>query len=229
MLFLSENAGRELLYGSGMSSREVGLGLPALFATGAFAGACTSVVLTPIELVKCRVQAPIADASGFAPKLRPLGVVRDVFQNHGLRGFWQGGMGTLIRESGGSAAWFGVKETVTAVFRHMQATKAKTEQAKNALKSVPLPLWQQAVAGGSAGVAYNFLFFPADTIKSRMQTMVVVPGVKSTFWSEGALIWRQHGIKGLYRGCGITCLRSAPASAFIFIVFDALKRNFPMQ
>jgi ornithine carrier protein len=39
-------------------------------------------------------------------------------------------------------------------------------------------------------------------------------------------IWRQYGLKGLYRGCGITVVRSAPSSAFIFIIFDALKEKF---
>ena len=94
----------------------------------------------------------------------------------------------------------------------------------------PLPLWQQALAGASGGVTYNFLFFPADTIKSRLQTMAIGDSVKDrTFWKEGVQLWKQHGVRGLYRGCGITCLRSAPSSAFIFMVFDGMKRQFPMQ
>jgi ornithine carrier protein len=95
---------------------------------------------------------------------------------------------------------------------------------------LPLPLWQQAIAGASAGMSYNFLFFPADTIKSRMQTVSVsstAPRVK--FWGEGLTIWRQYGLKGLYRGCGITVVRSAPSSAFIFIIFDFLKANLHLS
>jgi ornithine carrier protein len=85
-------------------------------------------------------------------------------------------------------------------------------------------LWQQAIAGASAGMSYNFLFFPADTIKSRMQTVAADSKVqKVRFWDEGRAIWRQYGVRGLYRGCGITVARSAPSSAFIFIIFDALK------
>lgn len=229
-LFIFENVGREILYSSGMASREKGLALPSMFATGAFAGACASFVLTPIELVKCRIQAPIADSNGVAPKLRPLPVIRHVFRHEGIRGFWQGGMGTLIRESGGSAAWFGAKETMTAFLKKQRASKVATQAEKDILNAAPLPLLQQAIAGASAGVSYNFLFFPADTIKSRMQTLPPPPpGVKRTFLTEGQTIWRQHGLKGLYRGCGITCLRSAPSSAFIFIVFDGLKSKFPLQ
>ena len=139
-------------------------------------------------------------------------------------------MGTLIREGGGSAAWFGAKETVTSLFYNMKTRAAKSLDEVKRIRAEPLPLWQQAVAGASAGVSYNFLFFPADTIKSRMQTIAVgTLAQKRTFWDEGLAVWRQYGVRGLYRGCGITCLRSAPSSAFIFMVYDGLKRNFPLQ
>ncbi|OAA73503.1 amino acid transporter arg-13 [Cordyceps fumosorosea ARSEF 2679] len=225
-LFIFESLGREILYATGLAPRDRPLSLPALYTTGAFAGALASFVLTPIELVKCKIQVP---TGGGGAGLKPLAVVRDVFRHDGLRGFWHGQMGTLIRESGGSAAWFGAKETVTAAFYSLAVKKAATPAERERIRATPLPLWQQAVAGASAGVSYNFLFFPADTIKSRMQTSPLgTPGQKPSFWAEGSAIWRQSGLRGLYRGCGITCLRSAPSSAFIFMVFDGLKRHFPM-
>lgn len=231
-LFLFESLGRETLFATGLSSREKGLSLPELWMTGAFSGAFTSFVLTPIELVKCKIQAPaMADGSTSATaSLRPISVIRDVFKHEGLRGFWHGQLGTLIREAGGCSAWFGAKETTTAMFYRLAAQSAESEEEREAILSKPLPLWQQAIAGASAGVSYNFLFFPADTIKSRMQT-VPVGGLeeKRTFWNEGLALWRQHGVRGMYRGCGITCLRSAPSSAFIFMVYDGLKRNLPLQ
>lgn len=208
---------------TGLSRRDQPLSLPALYTTGAFAGALTSFVLTPIELVKCKIQVPGA-------RLKPLPVIRDIFRHDGIRGFWRGQLGTLIRESGGSAAWFGAKETVTAMFYSLKLRNAPSEDEKQKIKAAALPFWQQAVAGASAGVSYNFLFFPADTIKSRMQTLPLgTVGEKRSFWAEGGAIWRQYGIRGLYRGCGITCLRSAPSSAFIFMVYDALKMHFPLQ
>lgn len=229
-LFFFESVGREALYASGLSSRERGLSLPALWATGAFSGVCASFVLTPIELVKCKIQAPASDGAHPAASLKPLGVVRDVFRYEGLRGFWNGQLGTLIREGGGSAAWFGAKETVSSMFYKLKTPVAASEAEKKAIMKAPLPFWQQAVAGASAGVSYNFLFFPADTIKSRMQTMPLGgTRVRRTFLSEGMSIWRQYGLRGLYRGCGITCARSAPSSAFIFMVYDGLKHYAPLH
>ncbi|PHH61282.1 hypothetical protein CDD81_512 [Ophiocordyceps australis] len=229
-LFLFEGLGREALYRTGLCSRDQRIPLLGLYATGAFAGLFTSFVLTPIELVKCRIQAPQGAQSGCSQPLRPLPVIRDVYRHEGLKGFWHGQLGTLIRESGGGAAWFGAKETVTALFYKRKTQTASNQAEVDHLLSLPLPLWQQAVAGAAAGVSYNFLFFPADTIKSRMQTSPVGgSGAKRSFMAEGSALWRQYGIRGMYRGCGITCLRSAPSSAFIFMVYDGLKHYLPFE
>lgn len=225
--------GRETLFKTGFCARDSPMPLPALWFTGAFSGMFTSFVLTPIELVKCRIQVPAETTGGTAAAaqaLRPMAVVRDIFRHEGIMGFWRGQLGTLIREAGGCAAWFGSKETVSKYFAKRNAAAARSPAEREALAVRPLPLWQQAVAGASAGVSYNFLFFPADTVKSRMQTSPPSgAGVaKTTFGGETTALWRQAGLKGFYRGCGITCLRSAPSSAFIFIVFDGLKKYVPL-
>lgn len=241
-LFFWERVGRETLFNAGIYQRDKPLPLSALFLTGATSGAFTSILLTPVELVKCKIQVPATGSGdGAAKSHTPLSVIRDVFRHQGIRGFWHGQLGTLIRETGGSAAWFGTKESVTLAFRKLNArTSSHQRTSVNPLETaqplalgnalVPLPLWQQAVAGASAGMSYNFLFFPADTIKSRMQTTSIhSSSPKARFWAEGVSIFKQYGIKGLYRGCGITVARSAPSSAFIFIIFDALKERFSFR
>ncbi|KAK3329022.1 putative mitochondrial ornithine carrier protein [Apodospora peruviana] len=233
-LFFFERIGREAVYSSGHTPRDQALSLPALWFTGAFSGAFTSFILTPIELVKCKIQVPETPAAGKGaaapPPLRPIPVIKDIFRHEGLMGFWHGQMGTLIREAGGCAAWFGFKETTTKLLRDWNETRWAATMKPAELEIVlaePLPLWQQAVAGASAGMSYNFLFFPADTVKSRMQTSPIggdgTGAAKRSFGAETAALWRQAGIKGFYRGCGVTVLRSAPSSAFIFMVFDGLK------
>jgi ornithine carrier protein len=196
-----------------------------LWFAGAFSGFFASFVMTPIELLKCKIQAPVLRNGVSISPLKPLQVLGQVYRQAGFLGFWQGQTGTLIRETGGTAAWFGAKETVTALFRSSRNRSTQFVSEKPELLQQPLPIWQQAVAGASAGVSYNFLFFPADTIKSRMQTTALRGSVKRSFWEEGRTLWNQHGLRGMYRGCGITCLRAAPASAFIFMVYDGLK-NF---
>ncbi|KAF4553521.1 putative mitochondrial carrier protein 31 [Elsinoe fawcettii] len=200
------------------------LSLPVLAACGAMSGAFTSLVLTPIELVKCQMQVPLHPGSTIRPSIPS--VIASVWRHQGLSGFWRGQMGTLLRETGGSAAWFGSYESVSAYFR-TRHSKVSSLAANG--EKLDLPIWQQMLAGAAAGMSYNFAFYPADTIKSRLQTEEVVGAgskVQATFWSTGRAIWNQHGLKGLYRGCGITVARSAPSSALIFTIYEALKSNF---
>jgi mitochondrial ornithine carrier protein len=228
-LFVWEQAAQKAIISTGLYPRDSPLPLSALYLTGSIAGAFTSLVLTPIELIKCKMQVPAMSSSDgiIRTAQSPFSIIRQVFRYHGILGFWNGQLGTLIRETGGCAAWFGSKETVTMLFRRFNDTGVtiRADVDDGPIRMAPLPIWQQAIAGAAAGVSYNFLFFPADTIKSRMQTASVDHTSTRTFWKEGATLWKEHGTKGLYRGCGITLLRSAPSSAFIFMVYDFLKRN----
>ncbi|KAI5249811.1 hypothetical protein E4T47_00864 [Aureobasidium subglaciale] len=198
------------------------LPLHALLGCGAFSGAFASLLLTPIELIKCKMQVPVETSPGVFARPRPLTLISSVYRHHGIAGFWHGQMGTLIREMGGSAAWFGAYESLTLAFKNLQKGKP--------LSDTSLPVYQQMIAGAAAGMSYNFLFYPADTIKSRMQTEAVgalLPGHKrKTFGSVARALWKQHGLKGLYRGCGITVARSAPSSAIIFSIYEYLKKTF---
>ena len=200
------------------------LPLSALIASGGASGAFTSLLLTPIELVKCQMQVPLSPSSVQGPG--PFSIIASVFRHHGILGFWHGQLGTLIRETGGSAAWFGSYEGISALFRSYAAGEAPS--MAEAAKDVTLPLYQQMLAGATAGMSYNLIFFPADTIKSRMQTEEVNAGerVRKTFWVSGKSLWQQQGVKGMYRGCGITVGRAAPSSAFIFAVYEGLRKQW---
>ena len=188
------------------------LPLSAKVACGGISGAFTSLLLTPIELVKCKVQVP----HGAQPSV--LSTIASVYKHSGLKGFWHGQMGTLIRETGGSAAWFGTYEGVKRIMRRRE----------NNDKPQDFRIWQQLTAGAIAGMSYNFMFYPADTIKSRMQTEDVTQKAsgKRTFAAVGRALWNQQGLAGLYRGCGITVARAAPSSAVIFAVYEGLNKYF---
>ncbi|KAI9819566.1 MAG: hypothetical protein M1827_007016 [Pycnora praestabilis] len=199
------------------------LPISALVVCGAASGAFTSLLLTPIELIKCKMQVPAqSPATAYRP-LSALSLIASVYKHHGIRGFWHGQLGTLIRETGGSAAWFGSYEGVSAMFRSFKMPSGTSDSSL-----VSLPIYQQMLAGATAGVSYNFVFYPADTIKSRMQTEEIGLGTsgRRTFWAVGKALWQQQGLKGLYRGCGITVGRAAPSSAFIFAVYEGLRSAF---
>ena len=266
-LFFSYRIAQDVLlstmYAGTMDRKALPMG--ALLTCGAMSGAFTSLLLTPVELVKCQMQVPLEPGSSRGPGA--LSIIGNVFRHHGILGFWHGQLGTLIRETGGSAAWFGSYEGVSALFRqyndrHVSSPSGAPTAPVIDTSPPALPIHQQLLAGATAGVAYNFVFFPADTIKSRMQTADVGPAItpltspnrplrdntlaagagnldahstsqtgpapsttqtRQTFWASGTALWKQQGLRGMYRGCGITVARAAPSSAFIFAVYEGLR------
>lgn len=184
-------------------------------------------------VLKTSMEAPASPSSSFtipasmaktggAPK-GPLALIADTVRTSGIRGLWLGQSGTFLRETGGGAAWFGMYELVAKTFvsRH-QARARATSDPEYLSSKADLPAWQLCVAGAAAGVSYIVSLFPADCIKSTIQTYAElnpnkpVPG----FVETGMDIFRTRGIRGLYAGCALTCLRSGPSSAMIFGLFE---------
>lgn len=209
------------------------LRLGQLALAGAGAGAVTSFVLTPIELVKCKMQVQMLAVGGegaLKPRPQtlpgPIAVLMSVLRNDGVRGLWLGQTGTLIRETGGGAAWFACKELVGTSL--VQRRAARTGIVLSRKDIVP---WESAVSGACAGAAFNFSLFPADTIKSAMQTEEELrprgKGNPPTFWGTAKALYRASGIRGFYAGCGITVARSIPSSAIIFLIYDGLSKRYP--
>ena len=188
---------------------------------------------TPIELVKCKMQVqmlvPASQRTGPLPG--PLTIFFSTLRTQGFRGLWLGHTGTFIRETGGTAAWFGTKEYVAALLIERRLRK-EGRVLHTGEKRPELKPGESAVAGACAGAAFNFILFPADSVKSTMQTAEelrgasVPAGPKATFVSTAKAMYRAQGIRGLYAGCGITVARSIPSSAIIFLVYDELKKTF---
>ncbi|KAF2742623.1 mitochondrial carrier [Sporormia fimetaria CBS 119925] len=229
-LFFSYRVTQDLLRASNLypslkTAPDADLPYSALLLSGGVAGALTSLFLTPIELVKCKMQVPLTSPSGHLQKPTIPGIISSIYRHQGLLGYWHGQLGTFYRETGGGVAWFGGYEGTKLLFRHFSPSVSSLGRP---LSDDELGVSARMAAGAAAGVCYNFLFYPADTIKSRMQTEDVrqVTGEKTTFSSVGRKIWKQYGVKGLYRGCGITCARSVPSSAFIFTIYETLKARW---
>ncbi|KAF1995896.1 mitochondrial carrier [Amniculicola lignicola CBS 123094] len=219
---LLQDATKTFFYPEISNRADKDLPYTALLWCGSLAGAFTSVFLTPIELIKCKMQVPLEGHHAAINKPGIISTIASVYRHQGLTGYWHGQLGTLIRETGGGAAWFGGFEGAKLLFK-------KYNHQPGAKQEDGIPVYQRMVAGAVAGMSYNFLFYPADTIKSRMQTedVKLMTGGRSTFAAVGKAIWKQHGMKGMYRGCGITVGRAVPSSALIFTIYEELKKRWP--
>lgn len=174
------------------------LSLNQLVVAGAIAGTVVSFVLTPVELIKCRLQVhQTVD--------KPRHLIQQIYKRQGIPGFYRGFIPTCVRETGGSAFWFGAYEYACS-WMLMADNKQRTKKDLTAAELM--------LAGACGGIAYNISFFPVDVIKSRMQ---ITNG--RSFGEIAKEIYQGAGIKGFYRGCGMTAAKSAPANAIIFMTY----------
>lgn len=214
------------------------LSIPQTATAAALAGAAASFVLTPVELVKCKMQVSniaataaattTATASTAAAPHQPgaIAFTRSILREYGLRGLWLGQTGTLIRETGGGAAWFTTFEFLVAYFIQRRSARGETSSSApggGRVTKADLSAIELMAAGAAAGVTYNVVLFPADCIKSTIQTEDELRGLtggkkepRRSFFQVGKDIYTARGLRGLYSGCGLTALKAAPSSALIF-------------
>lgn len=142
----------------------------------------------------------------------PLDVLIKILKADGIKGLYRGNVGTLCREIPGNIAWFGVYNIVTSSF-------LKPGQTKDDLKA-----WQTMLAGSCSGFSYWTIFFPADNVKSRLQTDLSAKGKK--FLDVFKMVYKTEGIRGLYRGWMITAIRASYSHAFVFLIYTRAVKLF---
>ena len=122
------------------------------------------------------------------------------------RGLYRGHASTLLREIPGNFVWYGTYEGVCKLMILEGGSKADLGPSAHLL------------GGALAGVGYWTAFYPADTVKSLIQVHPDHSG--KGFVETFRHIFEKEGVRGLYRGWGVTAARAAPAHAAIFAVYE---------
>ena len=138
----------------------------------------------------------------------PIDVVVRTIKAEGLQGLYRGHTACLMREIPGNFAWFGVYEGVLREFQERFGYANRSE----------IPLGLKALAGSIGGCAYWAVPFPFDTAKSLMQTDSRFSGWQ--FYQVLDTVYKEEGIRGLYKGLSVTLFRAAPAHALIFFSYE---------
>lgn len=250
--------------------------LPELGLAAAGSGFLTSFIITPIELVKCKMQVQMLTAPPRIPDFKthpptfihttsvdstlprqhrhtasqrfrelpgPLAIVSNTVRVSGLKGLWVGHVATIIRETGGTGAWFVSKDFFASLLLARRTQTSSLPGTWSSFTEVPrdnvelLP-WESALSGALAGAIYRLSLYPADTVKSVIQTaddlrlpdtftpserLLKRPG---SFWETAKAMYKARGVWGLYAGCGMTVARAVPSSAIVFVVYDGLTQRF---
>jgi ornithine carrier protein len=159
------------------------LTVPQSFIVGACCGVGSTIILTPVELLKIRLQ------QGNRPTGPQYSSVWDCFKKtfaqERVKGIYRGVFSTLMRECIGNAVWFGSYDLICQYFTPKGKSKKDLSQ------------WHFMFAGGIAGVCYWGIPFPIDTIKSRIQgnTEKRIP-----FLEAGKIIYKESKLRGFYKG-----------------------------
>jgi len=135
-LFTTNGVLRRKLCEAGDLSPDAELPMRYVALSGAGTGFIVSWVLTPTELVKCRLQVPSPE-----PHLRYLGPVDCLvksIRSEGLRVLYRGHTATMIREVPGTMCWFSAYEVFV---RALTPVGTKREDVSSAI----------IVAGGALG------------------------------------------------------------------------------
>jgi len=171
--------------------------------SGSIASFFSSLVLCPIELVKCRIQA----RQDLDPKARvtPFKVCAYILKKEGISIFGTGMTATLARDVPGYSCFFGAYETT----RYMLSKKRQRKD--------DIGLARTMFSGAVGGLAFCTVTFPADVIKSRIQ----VRGI--TLKQLTLEIIKKNGFKEFYKGFMPTLIRTCIVSSCLFATYENTK------
>lgn len=162
-----------------------------------------TLITAPFERVKVllQIQGQNPPPPGQKPKYSGgLDVVRQLYQEGGIRSVYRGSAMTLARDGPGSAAYF-------AAYEYIKRSMTPHDAQGNATGELSVPA--VVAAGAAAGVAMWIPVFPVDTVKSRLQSASGQPTMGGTIRS----LYADGGIKSFFPGFGPALFRAVPANA----------------
>ncbi|KPJ02431.1 Solute carrier family 25 member 40 [Papilio xuthus] len=199
----------------------------------------TSLFMTPLDVVKIRLQAQqkallsnkcYLYCNGLMEHLCPCGetawIPRRVHFHGTFDAFYK-----IAKLEGVPALWSGLSPTLllalpctVVYFVSYEQLRFKTKTLYNKwTDTVHQPMWIPLFAGATARTIAVTTFSPLELIRTKMQS-------KKLTYSEITTALRQvikyEGYRGLFRGLGSTLLRDVPFSGIYWTTFETTKRIF---
>uniref|UniRef100_A0A182K5D4 Mitochondrial carnitine/acylcarnitine carrier protein CACL n=1 Tax=Anopheles christyi TaxID=43041 RepID=A0A182K5D4_9DIPT len=178
------------------------------FLAGSAAGLAQSIVCSPMELIKTRLQLQDNLPRGAERFSGPLDCTRSIWRREGARGIFRGLGITAARDMPGFASYF-------VAYEYMVRCVAN-----------PSP-FVILMAGGLAGTFSWLVTFPLDVVKSRLQADGI--SGKPQYSGLADCVRKSHAAEGmsfLSRGLASTLLRAFPMNAVCFLVVSYTMKLF---
>jgi len=189
--------------------------VPYFFCAGAMTGCISSFIEGPIDFFKSQVQVEVIRTRRTGEPARYRNVfhcAREIVGARGFTGAYQGLSATLVRNIPASASFFGFNE---ATRRFLAGDKP--------VSALGTP--QLLIAGGTGGFLYWATTYPFDVIKSSMQSDAVHPAERRFrgWWHCARSLYEEGGARRFTRGLTPCLMRSVPANAVMWLVFEKTR------
>jgi len=180
----------------------------AAFFSGFVSGGPESVVVTPLQLVKVRLQAK----EHLGRYKNTFDCAAGILRHEGVRACFLGLSVTILRNSVWNAGYFGAIRGL----RELYPSQGNESHLWASVKT--------SVTGFICGATATCLNCPFDVAKSRIQQQLVV-GPRENARYRGVmqtlgLVYEEGGIAALYKGFAPKCLRMACGGAIGIAVFE---------
>lgn len=181
--------------------------------SGGIGGFCVVMVGYPFDFIKTRLQTSTTETLS--------STVRSVWRSTGWRGFYQGATAPLIGVSPIFAINFYGYEMGKRLYDRHLGDGHKPDYSMQG----GLPITQYAFAGAFSSMQTALIVIPADRIKVWMQLPRPANSdlARLNAIQVGLKLFREGGIRALFRGTTATLLRDVPGLTIFFATYETLK------
>ena len=181
-----------------------------LYIVSAILGDITgSFWLCPSEVIKQQMQGGV--------HTNIVSAIKSTFKSTGLRGFYRGYYGQIMRDVPFRAIQLPSYEVVKKLYMNKFTTDV---DGKPLREMKPL---DNMIVGAIAGSFSAALTTPLDVIKTRLMTDTSAVISMKTVVQTGAKLFEKEGIKGLFSGLGPRVVYVGPSCGVFFVVYESAK------
>ncbi|XP_016113388.1 mitochondrial carnitine/acylcarnitine carrier protein isoform X2 [Sinocyclocheilus grahami] len=181
------------------------------FFAGGFGGVCLVFAGHPLDTIKVRLQTQPKPGPGESALYRgTLDCFKKTLAKEGLLGLYKGMAAPII----------GVTPMFAICFFGFGLGKKLQQKTPNDVLTYP----QLFAAGMLSGVFTTAIMAPGERIKCLLQIQAASGQVKYAGPMDCAKqLYRENGIRSIYKGTALTLMRDVPASGMYFMTYEWLK------
>ena len=195
---------------------------------GAFAGAVSRVVISPLDVIKIRFQIQ-REATSSSARAAASGKYRGVAQalscivrEEGVVGLWRGTVPGLLLTVPYTAVQFFALETFKSAVQARRKTQDRTSES---MRERNRDLFDRErmlsfVGGACAGVAATTASYPFDLLRTTMAAQGVPRQYPTMIHAARGIVAQRDLFRGMYAGLGATIVEIIPYAALQFGLYD---------